>query len=321
MGAITVFLAQFFGSILNLIYGVVENYGIAIILLTLIIKAVLIPLEYMQRIANIKQMGMSEKLKDINEKYKDDVEKRNKAMMELYKKEGVSPFAPLAGCFTLILQLFILFAILWLVSSPLTYMKKMDGNEINQKFEVILEEKKKENPELEKNKSEIANLERNKELVVLRESKKEDKEYINMDFFGINLTEIPKDKITSLESLKTQENFKIIIIPALYIVMSFISISVAHKDMEKMKEDAKKNNDSKIVKTVSKEDENKFTKEDFEDSLMMSTKMMKYILPVLIFSVTTMTPLGLALYWLINSVFDTIKIKVMSKIVDKKMKI
>ena len=109
--------------------------------------------------------------------------------------------------------------------------------------------------------------------------------------------------------------------------MSFISFGVAQKDMEHMREQSKNKND-KIVKVVeskdgndkkSEQDDDKFTGEDFQDAMMTSNKMMKYILPLMIFSVSMVTSLGISIYWAFNSMVDIGKTYLLKNIVNKKL--
>ena len=75
-----------------------------------------------------KSAKIQEKMKEIQNKYKNNPEKLNQETMELYKSENMSPFS---GCLSSILQIFILLAIFGLVRNPLTYMKKVNVDTIN----------------------------------------------------------------------------------------------------------------------------------------------------------------------------------------------
>jgi YidC/Oxa1 family membrane protein insertase len=96
-------------NVLVLLYEFVPgaDFGIAIIILTVLIKLLFYPLGN-KSIKSQKALNeIQPKLKEIQEKYKDDKEKQAKEMMELYKKEKVSPFS---GCLPLLIQLPILIA-------------------------------------------------------------------------------------------------------------------------------------------------------------------------------------------------------------------
>ena len=122
------FLANLFGYLLSFLYNIVNNYGIAIILFTLIIKLLLLPLSIKQQKTMRKSAKMQEKMKVIQFKYKNDTEKMNQEMMNLYKTEKMSPFS---GCLTAIIQLLLLLSIFYLVKSPITYMEKIPTEYIN----------------------------------------------------------------------------------------------------------------------------------------------------------------------------------------------
>ena len=129
-------IANIFGYVLNFIYNVVNNYGIAIIIFSILIKLIMIPISIKQQRTMQKTTKIQNKMKEIQFKYKNNPEQLNAATMELYKKENMSPFS---GCFSAIVQIILLFAVFYLVKSPLTYMKKVDSDLID-KYSKILQE-------------------------------------------------------------------------------------------------------------------------------------------------------------------------------------
>ncbi len=88
--------------ILHGFYAVVRNYGLAIIMLTVLVRGSMFPLGRKAALNAQKMQELQPELKRINELYKDNIEKRGKAMQELYKKHN---FQPLAGCAPLFIQL------------------------------------------------------------------------------------------------------------------------------------------------------------------------------------------------------------------------
>lgn len=96
------FFANIFGYLLKFLYNLVNNYGLAIILFTIIIKLILLPLSIKQQKTTKKSAKLQEKLKVIQFKYKNDQEKMNQEMMKIYKEENMSPFS---GCLTGIIQI------------------------------------------------------------------------------------------------------------------------------------------------------------------------------------------------------------------------
>ncbi len=105
-------ITNLFSLALNALYSLTEkfgfgSYGLAIIILTVIIKILLYPLTAKQ-ITSLKAMQtLAPKLKKLQEKYKDDPAALQKQMMMLYQKEGVNP---MAGCLPMLIQMPILMA-------------------------------------------------------------------------------------------------------------------------------------------------------------------------------------------------------------------
>lgn len=94
--------------LLRQIHDLVGNWGIAIILLTVLVKTALFPLTIKQMQSMAKMKELKPELDRINELYGDDREKKGAAIMELYRKRGVNP---MAGCFPVLLQLPIWFSL------------------------------------------------------------------------------------------------------------------------------------------------------------------------------------------------------------------
>lgn len=107
-------ISVFFLKALRWIYGVVGNWGVAIILLTLGIRILLFPLMHTSTVSMRKMQKVQPKVKEIQAKYKKKKSdpqaraKMNQEMMQLYKLEGVNP---MAGCLPLLVQLPLLWAL------------------------------------------------------------------------------------------------------------------------------------------------------------------------------------------------------------------
>lgn len=319
------FFSNIFGYVLNIIYEIVKNYGLAIILFSILLKLLLLPLTIKQQKTLKKSQKIQVKLKEIQDKYKNNPEKLNQEMMDLYKRENMSPFS---GCLSSILQIILLLAMFYLVSRPLTYMKKVDTEEINTYKEAIVKEygensvsttypeisivkyinKKQEN--LQENNTEvmenvdnitvetIKNEINNKITENVVEAEEVEKEkvnidedlYINMNFLGVDLSSIPKDNY---------KDWKVFIIPLLYIISSCISIKMTQiqtQTKEPKKDEEKKNNEE-------------------PDMTAQMSKSMTLMMPILAVSVSLVAPLGLALYWLVNNILMIIERIVIDKFI------
>lgn len=102
------FLTRPFFAALHFFYGVLGNYGLAIMVVTLLIKLVLFPLNNRAFASMAKMRSAAPKMTEIRERYKDDPQAQQKAMMELYRKERINP---VAGCLPMLPQIPIFFAL------------------------------------------------------------------------------------------------------------------------------------------------------------------------------------------------------------------
>lgn len=281
------FFANIFGYLLNYLYNLVSNYGLAIILFSLIIKLLMLPLSIKQQKSIKKNSKIQEEMKKIQFKYKNDPEKLNQETIELYKREKMSPFS---GCFSAIIQIVLLFAVFYLVRAPLTYMKKIDP-EIISKYETqIKEENLSTNsayPEIEVIR-EIDNL-----RALERNENKEEIETlnINMEFFGLDLSKVPTQNLN---------DFRVYIIPVLYVISSFASMRISTSMQNKQKD---------------LEDTNKSEENELANSMELANKNMSLFMPIMSVSIAVIAPLGLALYWLLNNVLMILERLILNKLI------
>lgn len=287
------FFANIFGYILKWIYLLVKNYGLAIIIFSVLVKIVMLPISIRQQKTMKKNEKIQKELKILQIKHKGNPERLNQETMELYKRENVNPFG---GCFTIIIQFILLISMFYLVKSPLTYMQKIDSNVIEN--EIV---------EIKKVNGEDSISQGYPEMSVIKYLKQnndtENQMYINMDFLGLDLSKVP------------QENFgdwKVFVIPVLYVISSILSIKMTTNMTNKKKEKKEKNKEEKALLT----EENK-AEMDQEEMTAQMNKSMSLMMPILSVSVSLIAPLGLALYWLINNIIMMIERLMLNKLFSK----
>ena len=285
------FFANIFGYLLDFINNLVGNYGLAIILFTVVIKLLMLPLSIKQQKTMKKTAKIQEQLKIIQFKYKNDPEKLNIETMELYKKENMSPFS---GCLSVIMQFILLISIFYMVRYPLTYMERVDKDQIN----TYIQQMKDDGKTVSEAYSEIDVV---REIEYLRDKFPEDEKLkeinLNMNFFGLDLSKIPQQNLS---------DWTVYIIPILYIISTFISMRITTSMQKKSKE-----NKDVIDITEEKQEE----KSEMEDAMEQSNKMMSWMMPIMSVSISLVAPLGLALYWLVNNVLMIAERLVLDKIV------
>ena len=113
------FVAKPIGYLLAFIYRLVGNYGISLIILTVIVKLVLYPLYAKQIKSTANMSDMSEKSKEIQRRYANDKEKMNEEMQKLYAESG---FNPMSGCLPMLIQFPIIMGLFALLRNPMKYM-------------------------------------------------------------------------------------------------------------------------------------------------------------------------------------------------------
>lgn len=94
----------------------ITNYGLVIIILSIIVKVVLYPLTYKSMKATQGMQQLQPKMEQLKQKYKDDAQRLNKEMMKLYREQGVNP---IGGCLPMLLQMPILYSLYIIFSSTI----------------------------------------------------------------------------------------------------------------------------------------------------------------------------------------------------------
>lgn len=275
-------IASLFGYLLNWLYELCGNYGWAIIIFSVILRIILIPITLNQQKSMKKSTEIQGKVRILQNKYKNDPEKLNRETMELYKSANISPFS---GCLSSILQIVIILSVFWLVSKPLTYMKKVDAEIINNYATQIKEEGS-------------GNVSYSEIAIINKKSEVDPTVYINMDFLGLDLSKVPN---------QNYKDIKVYIIPALYVLTSFISMKINNSIQNNKKE-----------KNISEGE--KTEQDEALESMQQMTKSMSYMMPIMTISIAFIAPLGLALYWFVSNLLMIIERLIIEKITNHSSK-
>lgn len=122
------------GYLLSFCYTIGRDYGVAIILFTLITRIFLFPLAIKQQKSSSEMLRMKPKLDKIQKMYAKDKTKLNEETMKLYQEEG---YNPAGGCLPLLIQLPILWGLFTVVYNPLTYIARISSVQITKAFDVL----------------------------------------------------------------------------------------------------------------------------------------------------------------------------------------
>lgn len=112
-------IAKPLGWLLSLLYGLIGDYGIAIIIFTIVVKLCLYPLYIKQTKSMAKMSEVQPKMQALQRKYANDKETLNIKMAELYKEEK---FNPMGGCLPMVIQMPIIMGLFALLRNPMAYM-------------------------------------------------------------------------------------------------------------------------------------------------------------------------------------------------------
>ncbi|MBQ7975861.1 MAG: membrane protein insertase YidC [Clostridia bacterium] len=105
------------GFIIGFIYELVQNYGLAIILFTIVVKLILLPLNIKSQKAMRKQQKIQPIIAGLQAKYANDKEKLQREMMKVYKENNVSMAG---GCLPMLIQMPILIGLYHVIQRPIT---------------------------------------------------------------------------------------------------------------------------------------------------------------------------------------------------------
>lgn len=111
-------LSNALGHVLRIIFELVQNYGLSIILFTILVKVLLLPLTIKQTKSTKAMQDIQPKIQEIQTKYKDKPEKQQQEIMKIYTESKINP---LAGCLPLLIQMPILIALFSVLREPVTY--------------------------------------------------------------------------------------------------------------------------------------------------------------------------------------------------------
>ena len=304
------FIASVFGYAMSFIYGLVQNYGIAIILFTVLVKIILLPLTIKQQKSMEKMQELQPLYQELQRKYGNDQQRLSLEHQKLLKEKNMNMMSGMgcSGCLLQLIQFPIILGLFYMMVSPLTYILKLPQEEIDQYKQnlnsyyasQIIESKQNSGETLteaeiaEINSGDYLQNSRYHELVIAKQEK-----LFNMQFLGINLGDIANEN---------RGNFLLYIIPVLCMGITFISLRMSSKTLDeaKKKENIIANNDEKGMTTAN------------EEMPMPDMRVMNTMMPIMTGYIAFIAPQGLGLYWTTNSLLQLIQMRLLKKMKDKK---
>lgn len=278
------------GIIIEFIYRLVQNYGLAIILFTVIIKLILMPLTVKSQKSMKKQQKLQPALKALQEKYANDQQKLQTEMMKLYRDNDVSMSG---GCLPLFIQMPILIGLYQVIQRPISFLIGENFNtpeNINrviqirdtmaEKFPDVIGKLKGSTMEQLANTSQIQ-LSKWSEMLF----GEGDKWVLNFDFFGMDLSNTPSTAINQVihGNFSDVGTLLLLLIPILAVTTTWISMKLSQAQTQTKNTDGKDNS---------------------EDPAAQMSKSMNLMMPLMTLFCTVSFPSGLGLYWIISNVMQ-----------------
>ena len=204
------FIAGILGALIRLIYNIVgQNYGLSIIIFTILTKVLLFPITYKQSKAMDEMNKLAPLEKEIREKYKGNKEKMSEELMKVYEKHKVNP---MGGCLPLLIQIPIIFAMFYIVKQPLTYIMQVPTEQLQQYTQEYLGKEEVTENDIKSN-----------EIIIARENG-----LIDMNFLGINFGEVPSDVFN--KDVEKRASYYSLLVPILSLLFSIFQIKQNEKN-------------------------------------------------------------------------------------------
>lgn len=299
------FITRPLGFIIDFIYSIVQNYGWAIILFTVVVKLIMLPLQIKSQKGMKKQQMVQPIIAELQRKYANDKEKLQTEMMKVYKENNVSM---MGGCLPLLIQFPILFGLYRVIQRPLTYLLSVNfkAEDVIQKVSEIVE-KMAQDPNVA---HAVASI---KDLEPVKLAEQINKMYeiqfmtwcryleqinpgsgyadwtLNFDFLGLDITKVPTAAFSAItkafEGTPDWSVIGLLLIPIIAMLATWFSM----KQSQSMSGAKKKN-----------------AEDGAPDTVASMNKSMSIMMPLMTGFFTLTFPSAIGLYWIMSSVMQIV---------------
>lgn len=285
------------GFIIEMIYRLVQNYGLTIILFTVVVKLILLPLNIKSQKAMRKQQKIQPIIAELQAKYKNDKEKLQTEMMKVYKENEVSMTG---GCLPMLLQMPILIGLYQVIQRPITYLAGVSEwtadllqivSDIRDKVATTL-------PNILGNLGtmRVEDLVKHNQIQISRwcTALGEQSEWtFNFNFLGLDLSNTPSVALSKIISMDFSDmgTVLLILIPAFAVLTTWLS--------------------SKVL-------QNQSGNSASNEQAAQMTSSMNIMMPIMTGFFTFTLPSGMGVYWTISSVLQIVQQVAVNKYLEKK---
>jgi len=292
-----------FGWIMRILYDLVSNYGIVIILFTILIRGVLLlPLNIRSQRSLMKQQAVAPLIADLKRRYGDDKQHIQEEQMKIYKEHGVKMTA---GCLPMVLQMLIIIPIWRAIQAPLLYIMNISKANLQNISDFLVSGGPNVSANLltagqaktilTNNIPLITALEKNAAALAhaVNSGWMKMSDLLDLRFLGLDLGATPTISPEKLFGAEMGIYLPLMLIPILSVVTTFLQSKVtewtspAQKRLKEQKALAKKNPARQAPPA---------------DPTSSMTASMKYFMPVMIAFFTFSMPAAMGLYWVVGNI-------------------
>lgn len=279
------YILRLFGILLMWLYRVFGNYGVALILFSLLTKLIILPFTAKSKKSMMKTSRLGPKLKELEKQCGDDKLKYQQEMSNLYKKEGVSPTG---GCLWSLLPLVLLMALYYVIRQPMTYLMGLDATQIEQITNVLtglgvdLSSTNAAYSQIVVARHVIDNIPALQSIVPNIADLA-----IDFSFLGIDLGTIPSWRWI-FQGPYTLMGFGLFLIPILSALSQFASMIISQKLNGSVATNEKGEKDNAAAAAANQ-----------------SMKTMMYIMPLFSLWICYSMPASMSIYWIAQAIFNT----------------
>ncbi len=289
-----------FGYLLDYLYQFTSNYGVALILFSILVQLVLLPITAKSKKSMMKMTRLQPRINEIQRKYADDQKKQQEAIQQLQKEEGATMGC--GGCLWSFVPLLILIPLYSVVRQPITYLLHESADTVAKIIEVI----KAQDASLFSSGNfydEIVAASHISEYAdavkaAIPDISAQTLEGIKFNFLGINLGNMPQLKVFGSAAGWTWANIGAVLVPLISAGSQMLQTLITRRT-----------NDSLVTNEKGVQDKEAAAK----SQTAQTSKIMMWMMPLVSLWIGFSVPVALSLYWFTSGVVRTIEDVVLNK--------
>ncbi|MBQ7751817.1 MAG: YidC/Oxa1 family membrane protein insertase [Clostridia bacterium] len=291
------------GFIIRSIYELVQNYGLSIILFTIVVKLILMPLQAKSQKSMKKQQKIQPIIAELQKKYANDQQKLQAEMMKVYKENGVSMTG---GCLPLLIQFPILIGLYSVIRRPITYIKGVNfaDETVLERVKTVLAQMTEKFPEIVGKLSSLSpeQLHKNYQIQLSTWADKlglanEYGWHVNFKFLGLDLSGVPSSALSAISRGDFSDigTVLLILIPVFAVLTTWLSMRQSQKLTQ-----------------------NPNVKQNDDDPSQAMGKSMNMMMPIMTGFFTFSLPSGIGIYWIVSSIMQIVQQYVLDRYFNEK---